>query len=399
MPEDPFVGLIYLLLCLAAVPATVSCLYLGLMTLLSWRAPIPQPASRSLRFDILVPAHNEAAVIERTVASLLQIDWPADRMRVVVIADNCSDDTARLAAAAGATVIERRDDTLRGKGYALAHGIAHSAAGQWADAIAVVDADTVVSPNFLSAFAARIERGAQALQANYGVLNPDDSWRTRIITIAYGAFHAVRGRARERLRVSCGLRGNGMGFTHELLRDHPFRSVSLTEDLEQGIVLGLEGIRVWYVDEAHADAELVATGSASVSQRQRWEGGRFAVIRIYTGRLLRAGLTRPDRICLDLALDLLTLPIGYVALEIGALLALALLAALVTPAAWAWVGWAILMGIILGAHILRGWQLGPLGPRALLDLARAPFFVLWKLHALLRRRGEQGWVKTRRDGQ
>ena len=74
-------------------------------------------------------------------------------------------------------------------------------------------------------------------------------------------------------------------------------------------------------------------------------------------------------------------------------------AALVTPAAWAWVGWAILMGIILGAHILRGWQLGPLGPRALLDLARAPFFVLWKLHALLRRRGEQGWVKTRRDGQ
>ncbi len=392
-------ALIHFLLCLAAIPATVSCTYLGLLTLLSRRVPAPLPTTRTLRFDFLVPAHNEASVIERTIHSLLKVDWPSDRFRIVVIADNCDDNTAEIATAAGALAIERQHEILRGKGHALAFGINFSADAAWADAVAVIDADTIVSPNFLVAFAARIEAGAQVLQANYGVLNPDASWRTRLITIAYGAFHGVRGRARERLKVSSGLRGNGMGFTHANLREHPFSTFSLTEDLEHGILLGLSGIRVWHVDEAHADAELVASGSASMSQRQRWEGGRFAVIRAYTPRLLTHFLRHRDRISLDLLLDLLTLPIGYVALEIGMLLALALLASIALPGAMAWVVWALGLGAILGLHIIRGWQLTPLGPRALLTLVCAPFFVAWKLYVLWQRRGNQSWVKTRRDGE
>ena len=73
-----------------------------------------------MKFDVIVPAHNEAEVIERTVSSLRKIDWPADRFRVLVVADNCTDTTAVLARGAGAEVLERHDPTLRGKGYALA---------------------------------------------------------------------------------------------------------------------------------------------------------------------------------------------------------------------------------------------------------------------------------------
>jgi cellulose synthase/poly-beta-1,6-N-acetylglucosamine synthase-like glycosyltransferase len=395
--RDTMIPFLHLFFFVLALPVVLACLYLGLMTLLSARVPLPPPSSRRLRFDILVPAHNETAVIARTVRSLCRIDWPANQFRVVVIADNCDDDTAALAHAAGAHVLVRRDLERRGKGYALAHGIAHSAATGRADAVAVVDADTEVSPNLLEAYASRIEQGAEAIQANYGVLNPDDSWRTRMLTIAYGAFHAVRSRARERLRVSCGLRGNGMCLTHALLRRHPFAVFSMTEDLEYGIQLGEAGIRVFYADEAAADAELVSSEQASRSQRQRWEGGRFTVVRKYAGHLLKLGLTRPDRVTFELGCDLLLLPLGYVGLQIGVLLVLSGIAAWFVPAMDGWFVLSLALLLVLILHVLRGWQLTPLGPRALLDLARVPFFVIWKLIVLVRNKSNTTWVKTVRD--
>ncbi len=350
---------------------------------------------RNLRFDVFVPAHNEAKVIARTIASLRQLDWP--NYRIIVIADNCSDDTAAVARRAGSEVIERQDITRRGKGYALAFGFAQMPLGG-ADAAVVVDADTVVSPNLLAAFAARIETGAQALQANYGVLNPDDSWRTRIVTIAYGAFHAVRSRSRERLGLSCGLRGNGICLTRALLDDHPFNVYSMAEDLEYGVRLGLAGIRVHYVDEASADAELVSAERSARSQRQRWESGRFAVAKRYAGPLLKRAIDRRDPGALELALDLLTPPIGYLGAGtvILAVLGCAGLALGLSPN---WLLVAALFGAVLATHVLRGWQLCPLGWRALLSLAYAPLFITWKIVTLIRQRGNRDWIRTDRDQQ
>jgi glycosyltransferase involved in cell wall biosynthesis len=182
-----------ILLCLA-IPAGLACLYLLISTLLSAALRVPARSSRRLQFDVIVPAHNEAAVIERTVASLKKIEWPADRFRVWVVADNCSDSTASLARTAGAHVWERHDTSLRGKGYALQYAFGASLGEGWANAVVVVDADAEVSVNLLEAFAARIESGAHAVQAHYGVLNPMASWRTRLITIAKASFHIVRSR-------------------------------------------------------------------------------------------------------------------------------------------------------------------------------------------------------------
>jgi len=100
---------------------TGACLYLLVLTCLSGRGRTPPLPARTPFFDLIVPAHNEAAGIQRTVANLRQLDWPAGRFRVVVIADNCTDETARMAREAGALVLERHDLSNRGKGYALAH--------------------------------------------------------------------------------------------------------------------------------------------------------------------------------------------------------------------------------------------------------------------------------------
>src|ERR1700733_8471056 len=150
---------VLLLLLVLAVPAVLACAYLLLQTLMSARLPPPPASARRLRFDIVVPAHNEALGIAHTIANLRQLDWPTDKYRLLVVADNCTDSTAAIAAAAGAQVLERHDPTLRGKGYALLFAFQRSRADAWADAIVIVDADSEVTPNLLEAFAARIEQG------------------------------------------------------------------------------------------------------------------------------------------------------------------------------------------------------------------------------------------------
>jgi cellulose synthase/poly-beta-1,6-N-acetylglucosamine synthase-like glycosyltransferase len=386
-------------LCLTALalPAVLACSYLLLCTLLSAREPPPPRSSRRLRFDVFVPAHNEEAVIARTVANLKLLDWPTDRFRVIVIADNCSDATARIAAASGAQVFERSNLELRGKGYALSFAFERSASEAFADAVVVIDADAEASSNLLEAFAVRIERGASAVQAHYGVLNPLASWRTRLITIAKAAFHIVRSRARERMGVSCGIRGNGWCVTHELLRLVPYRAFSLTEDVEYGIELGLAGFRVQYADEAHSDADMVSGEQIASRQRQRWEHGRFQLIRAKTVMLLQAALRRRSAVCLDLALDLLVLPLSYVALNIIGFILLAALGAWLQPQLLSWLWLSVGCAAALALYVLRGWQLSGIGARGLLDLARAPGFLVWKILLMLRRRASNEWVRTDRE--
>jgi cellulose synthase/poly-beta-1,6-N-acetylglucosamine synthase-like glycosyltransferase len=386
-----------LILVALALPATAASLYLLLFTLLSRAPPPALRSSRRLRFDVIVPAHDEAAGIEGVVAGLRKLDWPAEGFRVLVVADNCTDSTAALARAAGAEVLERRDPTRRGKGYALDFAFQASQAHGWADAVVVVDADTGVSANLLEAFAGRIDDGAKAIQAHYGVLNPHASWRTRLMAIALASFHRVRSRARERLQLSCGLRGNGWCVTPRLLRQVPYRAFSLAEDIEYGIELGLAGHRVHYADEAQVAGVMVSGEAAARTQRQRWEKGRFQLIRSRILPLLKAAGDPDGKVCLDLALDLLVPPLSYVAVNVAVLIVLAGIALLWDSSAeiGLWLGLICCLCLLL--YVLRGWQLSGVGVRGLMDLARVPSFVLWKVLLMLRARGSAEWVRTKRE--
>jgi cellulose synthase/poly-beta-1,6-N-acetylglucosamine synthase-like glycosyltransferase len=316
----------------------------------------------------------------------------------VVVADNCTDRTADLARSYGVLVMERRDPEQRGKGYALNFAFQASRARGFANAVVVVDADAEVSANLLQAIAARMERGAHAVQVHYGVSNPLASWRTRLLSIAKASFHLVRSRARERLALSCGIRGNGWAVTHALLEAVPYRAFSLTEDLEYGIELGLAGHRVHYADEASSNAEMVSGERAARKQRQRWERGRFELIRTRTGPLLLAAVRRGSRVSLDLALDLLVLPLSYVILNVVLLTGIALGLSLAHPAyrPWLWASAACWASLVF--YILRGWQLSGVGARGLLDLARAPLYLVWKVLIMLKRGERTEWTRTRREG-
>lgn len=386
------------LLLLLTLPALLASIYLLVLSLLSAPLRTPPPAGRSLKLAVVIPAHDEEVCIARTVRSLLATDWPAAQRRVLVIADNCSDGTQAAAEAAGATVWPRSSQTRRGKGYALEFAYQRVLEEGWADAVVVVDADTEVTPNLLSAMAARIGAGAESAQAYYGVLNPGASWRTRLMSLALALFHRLRSRGRERLGASCGLRGNGMCFSTALLRRIPHRAFTVAEDLEYGITLGLAGVRIAYVDEAEVRGEMVSGGRASVSQRQRWEGGRWLMAKTRAPALLAAGLRQRSMVPLDLAFDLLTPPLAY--LGFWALVATA--AALGAVGLQAAPAWVLLPGALslamIAVYVLRGLVISGLGWRGVMDLMRAPFYLLWKLSLLVRRNdNKRNWVRTDRE--
>src|SRR6478609_4267125 len=131
-------------------------------------------AAEPLTLDIVIPAHNEEAVIGRLLDSLLVQDPPACLGRVLVVADHCSDGTAEEARRHGADVLERNDGNP-GKPPGLREGIAILAArADRGDAVVLIDADCVCNPGFLSAIAATLGTGAPAVQSAYTIDDPDD---------------------------------------------------------------------------------------------------------------------------------------------------------------------------------------------------------------------------------
>ncbi len=373
--------------------------YLGVLALLSGHRKPPQVQHRDTRFAVVVPAHNEQEDIGATVENLLAVDWPTERYEVVVVADNCNDATAERAKQAGARVFERHHDELRGKGYALEFAF-DTLLQEEIDAIVVVDADTKVSPNLLEAFAARLQAGEHAAQAEYAVENVHASWRTKLMAVALAMFHGVRSLGRERVKVSAGLRGNGMCFSVALLKEHPHKSYGLVEDIEYGVTIGLGGYRVAYVGEATVRGEMVTGGKAAASQRRRWEGGRVALAKERVPALLGQAFRGPSLLCLDLAMDLIVPPLSYVGilLGLGVLLEGGLFLAGGFVPAWSLAPW-LLSQFLLGLYVVRGVWLSGLGFQGFVVLAWAPVFIVWKILVVRPWKGDKEWVRTERESE
>lgn len=386
---------------IVGIPVVLATMYLMGLTLLSRRPRPLAGGTPMMRMVVVVPAHNEAAGIGATVDSLLAVDYPADLRRVVVVADNCTDATAFVARAHGASVIERHDETRRGKGYALEYAFDQLLDGVvpiW-DALVVVDADTVVEPTLLRALAEQLQ-SAEAAQASYLPM-PGRTSPTAVITeVALTAFHLVRSSARERLGVSCGLRGNGMAFTRALLRCVRHTAFSRTEDLEFGVQLGLQGVRVAYADATTVYGDMPERAEVVTQQRDRWIGGRLQMARRFVGLLLTDAWRRRSALSLDLACDLLVPPLSalLVAVALGVVASTTLVA--LGGSWWPLLVWATAL-TALSVHVGhaavragRGWAL----LRAAFSLPRYAFDKT-RLVARGVRSTDTTWIRTTREGE
>jgi 1,2-diacylglycerol 3-beta-glucosyltransferase len=348
------------------------------------------------RVSVLVPAHDEGAGVRATVASLLALDWPPAALDVVVVADNCSDETAAHAAAAGARVLERRDPQRPGKGRALAWALARLAEDEpRPNAVVFVDADCTATPNLVRAFAARWRDGARAVQSRYLVANAEASPLTAARAAAFALAADVRSMGKERLGLSCGLLGTGMGFTWDLLREHPWDAYGLAEDVEHHLALVLAGERVRFADEAAVLSDMPTTTHGAAGQQSRWEAGKAALVRRWTPRLVAAGLRARDPVRVHAGLELLVPP--------QSLLAGATVASGGAALALRRRGPRRVAGALAAAQVVfvaGGMRRAGAPPAAWRGLAMAPALVVRKaiLYARIAAgRGPREWVRTERN--
>ena len=247
---------------------------LGFAGLVPGRKSVASPGEDPLRIAILIPAHNETLLISETVADAFEQAYPKELFTVLVIADNCSDDTADLARAQGAEVLVRQGDP--GKGQALNEAFGLLLKQDW-DAVLIVDADTRLHPHLLSNISVEMRRGTRAIQAFYGVLNPNETRRTAAMELALSSFNGLRPRGKTVLGLSSGLFGNGFCLHREVLEKVPYLARSIVEDLEYHLRLLDAGVKVKFLDRVWVKAQMPATAADSSSQRVRWERGRMTL--------------------------------------------------------------------------------------------------------------------------
>lgn len=384
-------SLLLSLVLVAALPG----LYLGLLAvvgLLPRRSPPESCLKRKIA--VLVPAHNEASGIAGTVRSILRADYPIDRFRIVVIADNCTDPTARVAKRSGARVLVRTNPDARGKGQALDWALRHHADEfRGFDLVAIVDADTCVDPGFLPALNREFARpGVRAVQGFYGVSNPSGSWRTRLSAAALSLAHHLRPLGRNRLGGTAGLKGNGMAFSTSLLLHIGWPAHSVVEDHEMALSLLLQGVRIRYSPHARVFGEMPVSGAQAASQRLRWEGGRAAVHRRFLAKLLAPSGkgSLPARI--DAVVDLLTPPLSQYAMGmlLGGLLLLPLGEFYSLPLLLAFSASCFALFLAL-RQTGADWK-------TVAALFMSPIFLLWKLTLRLKAGtpSPSTWVRTPR---
>lgn len=395
MPILSFVATALLAALIATQVLLLSYLLFLTVSALLARPRDPVAATRVRRFAVLVPAHNEAGVIERVLTSLNRLDYPPESVDVCVVADNCDDATASIARALGARVYERFDDSQRAKGFALRWLIQQlELEDQTYDAFVVVDADSVLAENFLQSMNARLEGGAQAIQAYYAVLNPSHSSVAGLRFAALAAVHYLRPLGRASFGLSAGLKGNGMCFAASILKQFAWQWFTLAEDVEFHLALVEQGIAVEFAPETWVKADMPVTLGQAASQNARWERGRLQLIRQHVPRLLWLGVRQRSLVQVDAAAEQLIPPLSVpFALSVVAGVSAVLLGNL---------GLAAVAAVCLGGYVL--YLLAALALvrapfRIYLTLGMAPAYVLWKVglytRSLLSPR-DTAWIRTSR---
>jgi cellulose synthase/poly-beta-1,6-N-acetylglucosamine synthase-like glycosyltransferase len=363
----------------------------------------PAPRRRVLgsgarpRTVILVPAHNEASVILATLDNLRgELD---DQTSLLVVADNCEDETPALAEAAGARVVRRVDPTRRGKGYAIEFGLAELAKAP-PDIVIIVDADCRVEPGSIATLAERAQTTGRPIQAEYLILPPRLDPRTAINAVAFLIKNRVRPLGLLRLGLPCQLTGSGMAFPWSVIRKAPPMGAYLVEDMLMGLELARLGSSPSFCPEARIRSELPTRDQAQRGQRRRWEHGHLATLLEQGPLLVAQGLRRRSIDLLALGLDVLVPPLTLFLLGLCSVVALNAIATfgfdlgrgplLLSGGAVLAVGVSVLL-----AWLSQGREFVPLRYALLV-----PGYVLWKLPlyiAFAARRKQATWEQTERN--
>ena len=337
---------------LLAIPGLITAAHLGTLAVasLAYRRPGRKADGSGVRLLVLIPAHDEAAVITATLTALGRAQRPGDQ--VLLVADRCTDATADIARSHGALVLERGSDETPGRHAARQAGLDCARTLEW-DAVVMIDADSIVEPDFLDVCARAIASGASAAQArSEGALKGGMVALTTLVAFTLQGVVVPRGR--DKLGLCVRLRGTGMALGP---RRRPRPPVHRT---------GIGGSRLharpaarWHPPQAprRRPAPLRERGRLGglAAAAGALRGGPHGWARAFLPRLL----ARPTPARLEAALFLASPPFATASLLLVAATGLALAAGNLTLAAIAGAGVATLAATLVIGLVTSGPGCGP----------------------------------------
>ena len=235
------------------------------------------------KFMLIIPAHNEESVVVNLIESLKKLDYSKEAYDIYVIADNCTDNTAKVAKEAGAIVYERHDEAHKTKGYAL----------QWFldqkikedapyDAFCIFDADNIVDVNFLKVMNKKLCQGEDVVQGYKDIKNPSDTWVSAGYAIFYWTMHRFYHLARYNIGLSPLMNGTGFMVKFDVIKPNGWDTKTLTEDIEFSLKRIIKGKKLGWARDAIVYDEQPVGFKQSWIQRERWTVGHMQCLKEYT---------------------------------------------------------------------------------------------------------------------
>jgi cellulose synthase/poly-beta-1,6-N-acetylglucosamine synthase-like glycosyltransferase len=355
-----------------------------------------EAGDRSFRFMVLMPAHNEELGIADCLRHLLrEVDSPE---QVLVVADNCTDQTAAIAHSLGVNVVERQDPDRLGKGYALDYGLRHLEAVH-PDVVIIMDADCVARPGSVQKIAQSAFQENRPVQAVYLMQTPEaPSQRDLISALAFLFKNLVRPAGMAQFALPCWLTGTGMAFPWSVIRQISLSSGNLVEDMQMSVDLAIAGFAPLLCADAEIEGCLPSQRVSAKRQRTRWEHGHLQTLKTQVPRLLRSAIQQRRLDLLALALDLAVPPLALLVLLWAMSFLLAVAGFAVGKAALPLVV-SSLAGVFLLTAVLLGWYRFGRSLVPLSAILAVPFYILWKipLYITFLFRPQTKWVRTDRE--
>ena len=249
----------------------------------------PLKVKKDHRFMAIIPAHNEEAVVGNLIESLKAQTYNKELYDIYVIADNCTDNTAKVAREAGAIVYERFDETKKTKGYALNWFLQQKIKENAPyDAFFVFDADNIVDKDFIKNMNKKLCQGEDVVQGYRDIKNPSDNWISSGYALFYWTMHRFYHLARYNLGLSPLLNGTGFMVRFDVIKPQGWDTVTLTEDIEFSLKRIIAGKKLGWATDAICYDEQPTGFKQSWSQRSRWTVGHIQCIKEYAKPLAQA---------------------------------------------------------------------------------------------------------------
>ena len=349
------------------------------------------------RIAVLVPAHNESTGMLGTLDDIKAQLHSGDRF--LVVADNCTDDTAAIAEAAGAEVTERHDATRIGKGYALDWGLQHLSVDS-PEIVIVIDADCRLATNALDQLAMACAATGRPTQSLYLMTAPEESTiNYRVAMFAFRVKNWVRPLGLRVLHLPCQLMGTGMAFPWKLISSAELATGAAVEDLKLGLEMASVGHPPLFCPTARVHSQFPTSVKGAKSQRKRWEQGHLRMIAMTFPRLIYKSITEGNFRLLALALDMAVPPLTLLGMLLGLMLLVSGLGALLgLPFTALIISAASLSAYVLA--ILLSWLRFGRDILPLTSILSVASYVLGKLplyRQIVSRGDSSQWIRTDRE--